>query len=131
MQTLRIFVIGAVAELVKLSGNKTDKLHTLAPVVLLLTVPTRYPCCSSSLFVCLWFQLCQLDKASSFDTEPPFLDLNLCIYLMAQVPPNFTINGTIFIRYRQFHFLDGDVPRCTSYGVYISQLIKFARASSK
>ena len=51
MQTLRIFVIGAVAELVKLSGNKTDKLHTLAPVVL-LTVPTRYPCCSSSLCVC-------------------------------------------------------------------------------
>ena len=27
-------------------------------------------------------------------------------------------------------FLDGDVPRCTSYGVYISQLIRFARASS-
>ena len=28
-----------------------------------------------------------------------------------------------------FPFLDGDVPRCTSYGVYISQLIRFARAS--
>ena len=27
-------------------------------------------------------------------------------------------------------FLDGDVPRRTSYGVYISQLIRFARASS-
>ena len=27
-------------------------------------------------------------------------------------------------------FLDGDVPRSTSYGVYISQLICFARASS-
>ena len=27
-------------------------------------------------------------------------------------------------------FLDGDVPRCISYGVYISQLIRFARASS-
>ena len=26
--------------------------------------------------------------------------------------------------------LDGDVPRSTSYGVYISQLIRFARASS-
>ena len=25
---------------------------------------------------------------------------------------------------------DGDVPRSTSYGVYISQLIRFARASS-
>ena len=29
-----------------------------------------------------------------------------------------------------FPFLDGDVPRSTSYGVYISQLIHFARASS-
>ena len=29
-----------------------------------------------------------------------------------------------------FQFLDGDIPRSTSYGVYISQLIRFARASS-
>ena len=29
-----------------------------------------------------------------------------------------------------FPFLDGDVPRSTSYGVYISQLIRFARISS-
>ena len=29
-----------------------------------------------------------------------------------------------------FPFLDGDVPRSTSYGVYSSQLIRFARVSS-
>ena len=29
-----------------------------------------------------------------------------------------------------FPFLDGDVPRSTSYGVYISPLIRFARVSS-
>ena len=29
-----------------------------------------------------------------------------------------------------FPFLDGDVPRAASYGVYISQLIWFARVSS-
>ena len=29
-----------------------------------------------------------------------------------------------------FPFLDGDIPRSTSYGVYISQLIRFARLSS-
>ena len=29
-----------------------------------------------------------------------------------------------------FPFLDGDIPRSTSYGVYNSQLIRFARASS-
>ena len=28
-----------------------------------------------------------------------------------------------------FPFLDGEVPRSTSYGVYISQLIRFARVS--
>ena len=29
-----------------------------------------------------------------------------------------------------FPFLDGDVPRSTSYGFYISQLIRFGRVSS-
>ena len=29
-----------------------------------------------------------------------------------------------------FPFLDGDIPRATSYGVYISQLIRVARVSS-
>ena len=29
-----------------------------------------------------------------------------------------------------FPFLDGGVPRSTSYGVYISQLVRFVRASS-
>ena len=29
-----------------------------------------------------------------------------------------------------FPFLDGNDPRSTSYGVYISQLIRFARVSS-
>ena len=29
-----------------------------------------------------------------------------------------------------FPFLDGDVPRSAHYGVYISQLIRFARVSS-
>ena len=41
------------------------------------------------------------------------------------------INVTIWIlKWSISHFLDGDVPRSTSYGVYISQLIRFARASS-
>ena len=29
-----------------------------------------------------------------------------------------------------FLFLDGDFPRSTSYGVYISQLVRFARVAS-
>ena len=69
------------------------------------------------------------DRANSSDTEAPFLDLNLCI-------SNCTVSTKIYDKRDDFDFdivnfpfLDGDVPRCTSYGVYISQLIRFAKAS--
>ena len=59
-----------------------------------------------------------------------FLDLNLCIF-------NGTVSTKIYDKRDDFDFdivnfpfLDGDVPRRTSYGVYLSQLIRFARASS-
>ena len=72
----------------------------------------------------------QLNRANSSDTETPFLDLNLCI-------SNGTFSTKIYDKRDDFDFdivnfpfLDGDVPRRTSYGVYISQLIRFARASS-
>ena len=58
------------------------------------------------------------------------MDLNLCI-------SNGTVSTKIYDKRDDFDFdivnfpfLDGDVPRRTSYGVYISQLIRFARASS-
>ena len=74
-----------------------------------------------------------LNRANSSDTEAPFLDLNLCIlFLMTS-----TVSTKIYNKRDDFDFvivsfpfLDGDVPRRTSYGVYISQLIRFARASS-
>ena len=70
----------------------------------------------------------QLNRANSSDAEAPFLDLNLCI-------SNGTVSTKIYDKRNDFDivsfpFLDGDVPRRTSYGVYISQLIRFARASS-
>ena len=72
----------------------------------------------------------QLNRANSSDTEAPFLDLNLCI-------SNGTVSTKIYDKRDDFDFdivnfpfLDGDVGRRTSYGVYISQLIRFARASS-
>ena len=72
----------------------------------------------------------QLNRANSSDTEAPFLDLNLCI-------SNGTVSTKIYDKRDDFDFdivnfpfLDGDVQRRTSYGVYISQLIRFARASS-
>ena len=43
---------------------------------------------------------------------------------MVQFPPNFVFYIV------NFPFLDGDVPWRTSYGVYISHLIRFVRASS-
>ena len=72
----------------------------------------------------------QLNTANSSDTEVPFLDLNLCIL-------NGTVSTIIYDKRDDFDFeivnlsfLDGDVRRRTSYWVYISQLIRFARASS-
>ena len=71
----------------------------------------------------------QLNRANSSDTEAPFLDLNLCI-------SNGTVTTKIYDKRDDFDFdivnfpfLDDDVPRRTSYGVYISQFIRFARAS--
>ena len=58
------------------------------------------------------------------------MDLNLCI-------SNRTVSTKIYDKRDDFDFdivnfpfLDGDVPRRTSYGVYISQLIRFTKASS-
>ena len=67
----------------------------------------------------------QLNKANISDTEAPFLDFHLPVANGLVSSKNYdkrddfdTVN---------FPFLDGDVPRRASYGVYISQLIRFAR----
>ena len=44
--------------------------------------------------------------------------------------PKVTLRDDFDFEIVNFPFLDGDVPRSTSYGVYISQLLRFARASS-
>ena len=51
---------------------------------------------------------------------------------MAEFLLNFMINGRDDFDFDivNFPFGDGDVPRRTSYGFYISQLIRFAIASS-
>ena len=68
----------------------------------------------------------QLNKANTSDTEAPFLNLHLFI-------PNGFVSSKIYDKRDDFDFdivnfpfLDGDVPRRPSYGVYISQLIRFA-----
>ena len=69
----------------------------------------------------------QLNKANASDTEAAFLDLNLSIH-------NDTVSTKIYDKRDDFdivnfQFLDGDVPRRRSYGVYKSQFICFVRAS--
>ena len=69
-----------------------------------------------------------LNKANTSDTKAAFLDLHLSI---SNDIVSTIINYNDFdFEIVNFPFLDGDVPRSTSYGVYISQLIRFARASS-
>ena len=72
----------------------------------------------------------QLNKANFSDTEVPFLNLNLSIS-NGRVSTKICDKRDDFdFDIVNFPFLDGDVPRCTSYGVYIFQLIRFTRASS-
>ena len=63
----------------------------------------------------------QLNKANSSDTEAPFLDLNLSI-------TNGIVSSKIYDKRDEFNFeivnfpfLDGDVPRSPSYGIYTQQ----------
>ena len=72
----------------------------------------------------------QLNKANVLDTEVSFLDLHLSISDDFVETKIFDKRDDFNFDIVNFPFLDGDVPRSTSYGVYISQLIRFSRASS-
>ena len=72
----------------------------------------------------------QLNKANSSDTESPFLDLNLSITNGIASSKIYDKRDDFNFEIVNFPFLDGDVPRSTSYGVYISRLICFARLCS-
>ena len=72
----------------------------------------------------------QLNKANTSDTEAAFLDLHLSISDDIVSTKIYDKRDDFDIEIVNFLFLDGDVPRSTSYGVYMSQLIRFARASS-
>ena len=72
----------------------------------------------------------QLNKANSSDTEAPFLDLNLSITNGIVSTKIYDKRDDFNFEMVNFPFPDGDVPRSLSYGVYISQLIRFARVCS-
>ena len=72
----------------------------------------------------------QLNKAYTSDTEAAFLDLHLLISNDIVSTKIYDKRGDFDFEIVNFPFLDGDVSRSASYGVYISHLIRFARASS-
>ena len=63
-------------------------------------------------------------------TEAAFLDLHLSFSNDIISTKLYDKRAVFDLEIVNFPFLDGDVPRSTSYVVYISQLISFARASS-
>ena len=65
----------------------------------------------------------QLNKVYISDTEAPFLNFHLSI-------SNGVDSSKNYDKRDKFPFLDGDVPCQPSYGVYISQLKRFARVCS-
>ena len=72
----------------------------------------------------------QLNKANTSDTEAPILDLHLTIskgFVSSKIDDK---RDDFDFDIVNFPFLNGDVPRSTSYWVYISQLIRFARVCS-
>ena len=69
----------------------------------------------------------QLNKANNIDTEAPFLDLHISIANWFVCSKIYDKRDDFDFYIVNFPFLDGDVPRRASYGVYISQLIRFAR----
>ena len=72
----------------------------------------------------------QLGGASASDAEATFLDLRLSV--SGGIVSAVVCGGRDDFDFEivNFPFLVGDVPCSTSYGVYVSQLIRFARASS-
>ena len=73
----------------------------------------------------------QLNKANISETEVPFLDLHLSISGGFVKTKIYNTRDDFDFDIVNFPFLDANVPRSTSCGVYISQLIRFARVSSQ
>ena len=72
----------------------------------------------------------QLNIANASDTEVECLDLHLSISNDIVSTKIYDKRDGFDFEIVNFPFLDGDVPPSTSYGVYISQLFRFARVSS-
>ena len=72
----------------------------------------------------------QLNESNVSDIEASFSDLRLSISDGCVNTKLYNKRGDFDFDIVNFPFLDVDVPRSTSYGVCISQFIRFARVSS-
>ena len=72
----------------------------------------------------------QLNKANTSDKEAAFLDFHLSISNDIVSTKIYDKRDDFDVKMVNLPFFDRDVPRSTSYVVYISQLIRFARESS-
>ena len=84
----------------------------------------------SSMFKDIYPSELELNKANTVDTNSSFLDLNISII-------NGKVSTSIYDKRDDFNFqivnypnLSGNIPSSPSYGVYISQLIRFTRCCS-
>ena len=97
---------------------------------------------SPSLWETTRYRLKYCLKGPSSPKQPTNLDFPFYIIQVCLYEPSYPTSASVFIKAQldkrddfdfdivNFPFLDADVPRSTSYGVYISQLIRFARVSS-
>ena len=69
----------------------------------------------------------QLHRANTSDTDAPSLVLHLSISNGVFSSKLYEKRDDFDLLIVNFAILDGDVPRRPSYGVYISQLIRFAK----
>ena len=72
----------------------------------------------------------QLNNANTSDTEASFFDLQLDISDDIVSHKVYGKRDEFDAERVNFPFLDADVPRSSSYGVYFSPLIRFARSCS-
>ncbi len=72
----------------------------------------------------------KLIKSNNNSSHTPFLDLDITIENGSLITKIYDKRDDFNFPIVNFPFLDGDIPIAPSYGIYISQLVRFARICS-
>ena len=73
----------------------------------------------------------KLVKSNTDNQHTPFLDLDITLDNGALITKIYDKRDDFDFPIVNFPFLDGDVPKAPSYGIYISQLVRFCRICTK